>query len=393
MAAHFDFGGVSIERYYHFICKTDAPTLELLSELGISDKLRWRDTSMGVYANGHLEPWGNPLALLRFPGMRLLDKIRYGLFAFVSVRRNSWPSLENRTAKEWITTWCGESVYKMHWEQLFKHKFYEFQEDISAAWIWTRIRRIGRSRKSMMQEELGYLEGGTETLVTALVKAIEAHGGKLELGNAARTVLTEAGKVTGVEAARGMVPADRVISTVPTPYVARLIPDLSEEARQKYAAIPNIGICCLIFKLKRSLSPHFWVNFSARDIEIPGMIEFSKLRNLDDTIVYVPYYMPTTHEKFSWPDERLLEEAFQAMKTIQPALEHSDILDKRVARLRYAQPICAPGFASTLPSIQTEIEGLQVADTCFYYPEDRGIAESVRLGRQMARHISLDKNA
>jgi hypothetical protein len=35
----------------------------------------------------------------------------------------------------------------------------------------------------------------------------------------------------------------------------------------------------------------------------------------------------------------------------------------------------------------TPIAGLQIADICFYYPEDRGIAESVRLGRDMARAI------
>ena len=55
-----------------------------------------------------------------------------------------------------------------------------------------------------------------------------------------------------------------------------------------------------------------------------------------------------------------------------------------VARLGYAQPICPPGFASTIPPVQTPIRGLQIADTCFYYPEDRGIAESVALGRRMA---------
>jgi protoporphyrinogen oxidase len=38
MAAHFDFGGLSIERYYHFICKSDQPTFELLRELGIDHK-------------------------------------------------------------------------------------------------------------------------------------------------------------------------------------------------------------------------------------------------------------------------------------------------------------------------------------------------------------------
>ena len=32
MAAHFDFDGLSIEKFYHFVCKTDAPTFEMLEE-------------------------------------------------------------------------------------------------------------------------------------------------------------------------------------------------------------------------------------------------------------------------------------------------------------------------------------------------------------------------
>jgi protoporphyrinogen oxidase len=205
MAAHFDFGGLSIERYYHFICKTDYPTFELMRELGMEDKLRWRDTSMGLFTGGKLHPWGNPVALLTFPDMGWIDKLRYGLFAFVSARRNRWPSLEHRTAKEWITTWCGENVYKLHWEPLFQHKFYEFQDNISASWIWTRIRRIGRSRKSLMQEQLGYVDGGTETLVHALVEKIEAMGGTILLGNPATSVVTEGGEVTGVLTAKGLI--------------------------------------------------------------------------------------------------------------------------------------------------------------------------------------------
>ena len=30
MAAHFDFGGLSIERYYHFVCKSDQATFDLM---------------------------------------------------------------------------------------------------------------------------------------------------------------------------------------------------------------------------------------------------------------------------------------------------------------------------------------------------------------------------
>ena len=94
--------------------------------------------------------------------------------------------------------------------------------------------------------------------------------------------------------------------------------------------------------------------------------------------------MPTTHPKWSWSDAALIDEAFGAIRRINPALRESDRLGVEVARLRYAQPICPPGFASRIPPIETPIRGLQIADTCFYYPEDRGIAESVALGRRMA---------
>ena len=69
MSAHFDFGGISLERFYHFVCRDDQPTFDLMKELGIEGKMRWVPTSMGFFWEGSLHPWGNPLALLRFPGI------------------------------------------------------------------------------------------------------------------------------------------------------------------------------------------------------------------------------------------------------------------------------------------------------------------------------------
>jgi len=388
MAGHFDFEGISLERFYHFVCKTDFPTFDLMRELGIEDKMRWCRTSMGFVNQGRLFPWGDPLALLRFPWLTPLQKLRYGLFAFICVRRDRWPSIETENARQWITRWCGTDIYERFWSPLFRHKFYEYADNISAAWIWTRIRRIGRSRRSLFQEELGYIDGGSLTLVNALCDGIRKQGGRIHLGEGAQRVLVEDGVVTGVRTAQRTVPADAVISTVPTPLVNALIPDLPPEWKQRYAAIHNIGVICVIFKLSRSLSPHFWINVSEPDIEIPGAIEFSKLRPFgSDTIVYVPFYMPVTNMKFSWPDGRLLEEAFACLQRINPEIQQSDMRATKVARLRYGQPICEPGFAAKIPPVQTPIPGLQIADTCYYYPEDRGIAESVRLGSEMAEGI------
>jgi protoporphyrinogen oxidase len=388
MAGHFDFGGVSLERFYHFVCRTDFATSALMEELGIGDRMRWKRTSMGFFDGKRVHPWGDPISLLRFPLLGAVDKLRYGIFAFVSVRRNRWPAIENESADSWIKRWCGKAVYDLLWKPLFEFKFYEYANNISAAWIWTRIRRVGRSRKSIMQEEMGYIEGGSITLVNALVDGIQKHGGRVNLGCPVEQITVRDGRVTGVKTPQRFFPSDAVICTVPTPMVPALVPDLPADWKQKYEAIHNIGVICVIFKLSRSVTPHFWTNISAPDIEIPGVIEFSNLRDFGaDTIVFVPFYMPVTNKKFSWSDAQLLDEAFACLQRMNPALNADNVIGTKVARLRHAQPICEPGFQSKIPPVQTPIAGLQIADTCFYYPEDRGISESVRLGAEMANAI------
>ncbi len=387
MAAHLDLGGASIERFYHFVCKTDEPTFALLEELGLRDAVRWVPTSMAYFIKGGLHRWGDPFSLLRFPHLSWIAKFRTGLQMFLTTRRNDFAAIEKLTARQWIEGGSGREVYETLWRRLMELKFYEHADRVSASWIATRVRRIGRSRRSIFQEELGHIEGGSQTLVDALVASIKAKGGRIALGEAATRVTTADGRVTGVETAAGRsVPADAVISTVPMPLIPRLVPGLPEALRAQYAALENIGVICVLLRLARSVTPHFWVNIVEPDVPVPGLIEFSNLRPAAgaDAIVYVPYYMPVTQPRWGWSDEQLIAEALAAIARVNPAVTRADVKEARVGRLRHAQPVCGPEFLATLPPVQTPIAGLQIADTCFYYPEDRGIAESVRLGRAMA---------
>lgn len=384
MAAHFDFSGVSIERFYHFVCKSDAPTFELMAELGIGDRMRWVDTSMAYYTRGKVHKWGDPISLLTYPHLTLMEKMRTGLQMFLTTKSRNFDRIEHLTSRKWIEGGSGVSVYNKLWKRLQELKFYEYADEVAASWIATRIKRIGNSRKSIFQEQLGYIDGGSETLVEAIADDIRRRGGRIHLGAPAEQVIVQDGRVIAVRAGGREFAADAVISTVPVPLVNRLVPDLPQEWKDKYAAIKNIGVVCLLFKLRKSVTPHFWLNIVADDIEIPGLIEFSNLRQVGDTVVYVPYYMPVTQPKWQWTDQQFIDEAFGYIKRINPAITDADLLDARVGRLKHAQPICEPHFADKLPPVQTPIAGLQIADTCYYYPEDRGVAESIRLGRRMA---------
>lgn len=385
MTATFDFSGLKIERYYHFHCISDHAFLAVLDELGIADKMHWVETKMGYWFKNRLQPWGNPLALLRFQGLSLVAKFRYGLHAFLSTKRNNWQPLDNIEASQWIKRWVGPEAYDVLWKKLFDHKFYHFTGNLSAAWIWSRIRRIGRSRYNIFKEKLGYLDGGSSTLLDGMRADIEKNGGSFFLSAPVNQVKIENGQVTGIEVNGHVENFDKVISTIPLPYLPNIIPTLPDDIKKKYVSINNIAVVCIIAKLKKALTENFWLNTNDPDMDIPGLVEYTNLRPLNEHIVYVPYYMPAENSKYQDDDATFKSKVQAYLMKINPALQLDDFIDIHVSRYRYAQPICEPGFMHKLPPIELPIKGLWAADTCYYYPEDRGISESIGFGRMMAK--------
>jgi len=385
MAASFDFNGLTIERYYHFHCTSDVDLFTLLRELQLEHKLHWVPTKMGYYVCGRVQPWGNPLALLSLKGLGLFDKIRYGLHAFLSTKRDDWTSLDKIEATKWIKRWVGVRAFDVLWKQLFELKFYDLAYNLSAAWVWSRIRRVGRSRYNIFKEKLGYLDGGSDVVLKAMASEINKRGGEIHLSCPVTRVIIEGNAIRGIEAGGSFHPFDVVISTVPLPYVPKLIPNLPAEIIQRYRSVQNIAVVCVIVKLSRPVTENFWLNVNDPEMDIPGIIEYTNLRTLGQHVVYVPFYMPAEHPKYSEPDAVFVRKVTRYLIKINPDLKESDILDIRASRYRHAQPVCTPGFSQLLPPIKLPIPGLFVADTSFYYPEDRGISESVCLARKMAR--------
>lgn len=390
MSASFDFDGVQIERYYHFICAQDQPLFDLLEELEIMDLLRWTDTKMGFYFQGELYPWGNPMALMTFPKLDLLSKLRYGLLAFTSTKRSDWSKLDKIDAVTWLKSWIGDKAYDVLWKSLFELKFYHFTDNLSAAWIWTRIRRVGTSRKSMMVEKMGYMQGGSETIIQRLRERIEQLGGSIYVSSPVQKILLDEDRLQGIRVNGLEHHYDQVVSTVPVPYIQAMIPDLPKPLLQQFAKLQNIAVVCILVKLKQQVTENFWLNINDASMDIPGLVEYSNLNRSSDHIVYVPYYMPADNPMYKEPDQRFFDKVKTYLFKLNKNLKEQDIIAMHASRYRFAQPICPPQFPEQLPPINLPIQGLFVADTSYYYPEDRSICESVKL----AKHIThlMDDN-
>lgn len=387
MSASFDFDGLPIERYYHFICRTDHPLFALLDTLGLSDRLHWTDTKMGFYWNGRLYPWGTPQALLRFDGLSFVEKMRYALHVMRTKAIDDWSALDKVGALPWLKQALGERAYHVLWHRLFGLKFYEYSDQLSAAWLGTRIKRVALSRRNLLQESLGYLDGGSAVLLDAMQRRIVERGGRIHLAAPVERVEVGAdGRVRGVRSRGESHAADAVISTAPIQHVPAFVPDLPADFVARIRAIENIPVVCVILKLRHPLTRNFWLNICDDTIGIPGLIEYSNLNpGAGPAIVYAPFYMPKTHPKYARDNQAFIDETIGYLAKVNPAFRPDWVLASHCHRYDYAQTLCPPGFQAMLPPMRTPLPGFFMADTAYYYPEDRSISESVRVGHELAR--------
>ena len=385
MAACFEFAGIQLERYYHFHCLSDTAFFQMLQELGLEDQLQWRTTQMGFYLDGRLHPWGSVGAVLGFRRLPLLTRVRYLLHAARCLTIRDWRALDGTTATRWLRSWLGEQGYQVLWHKLFAYKFFQHSDQISAAWIWSRIRRLGQSRHRL-KETLGFLSGGSQQLIDAMADAIRAGGGEIQLSTPVQSLrpLLSGGAVLSTPS--GEQAFDCVISTVPLPLMAPVLQAGGAELAlvDRYAALPSVACACVVLQTRRRVTANFWTNVNDARFAIPGVIEMSNLRPLQGHIAYVPFYIPADHPDYQRPNKAFIADAWACLKAINPQLSDADLLASHCSRYRFAQPVCGVHFQQSLPPLQP-FPGVFTADTTAYYPEDRGISESIDFGRKLAR--------
>lgn len=376
MSASFDFYGDVIEKYYHFFCKTDFALFELLKELDIYDLLTWKHTSMGFYYNGKIQDFGDPISLLKFEGLDIISKIRYGLFSLYCIKKQNWQDIDKKYAIPWIKSFIGDKAYNVLWDKLFALKFYEYQTYISAAWIWQRIKRIGLSRDSIFKESLGYIKGGVKIIIDNLEKAILSMGAKIHLDTGIENIMLDK-KI--LKTKNDTIKHDIIISTIPINLLSKLID--KQDIAQAYEKFIYLDVICVVIKLKKSFSTHFWININDDKIKIPGIINYTALRDdLNSNIVYIPFYIPKDSYLYNLTKHEIENLCKSYLKMLNPALNDSDFLAFDINTYKNAQAVYRPMHLYNLPPINI-YKDFYAIDASYYYPEDRGFSESVRIAK------------
>ncbi len=401
LASSVRIDGQTVERFYHFICRNDDPLVDLVRELGLERQLEWHRAKTSFFYEGKLYGFGSPVDLLRFDPVPFDQRIRFGIHVMQSRFRKHWRWLDQIPAKPWIIENIGEEAYNVIWHPLLKIKFGDDYDKISAAWLWHRIWRIANSRSSLLgPDTFGALTHGTATVVDELVKRIAAHPrGTLRPGARASRIETEGARTTGVLLESGeRIAADAVLSTVALPVLDKLLePQRTEPYFQKARSIRYIGVVCVMMNLKKPFTSQFWMNVNDSRISFNGVISQSNLNtNLKKAglnIIYVPYYLPTSHPRYSAPNEDVYREVVELLPKINPAFSEDWVKEWHVFRAPHAQAVCGTHFVDVIPDHRSPVQGLYVTDSAQFYPEDRTISMAVAQGRKAAFDISTDFRA
>jgi protoporphyrinogen oxidase len=411
--ASFELGdGLLLERYYHHLFTSDRAIAALYEELGIEDAIEWLPSSVAMFAEGRSHPFTSPLDLLRFRPLSPLSRLRVGL-AVLRLQRGAGGGVEpfeSQTAREWIGGAMGEQAWAKVWGPLLRGKFGARAEDISMAWLWSKLtlRRQIKGAEAR-QELLGYPRGGWQPLLERLRDEIEAGGGRVLIDRPA-TAIRAAGD--GFEVAWGAADSfraghdprrfqpggeperyDAVLATVPSDvFRALLDPELEGRLAPGYGerleSIEYHAAVCLLLELDRRFSPFYWTNVADRELPFVGLVEQTNLispeRYGGRHLLYVANYVAADDPLLELSLDELLAHYEPGLRRVNPGFERAWIRDSWLFREPAAQPIVTVGYRERIPPLRTGVPGLVLANTTQIYPQDRGTNYSVELGDRAA---------
>lgn len=373
---------IPIERFYHHFFTTDKYFLDLVDELGLSDKILWRESASAVYSSGEIFPFITKADYLRLPFLSWGAKIRAATAALRLRRQHAEQLPPELTAETYLRQLFGQEGWEKMWRPLLVNKFGDEAGRISAQWIAKRIQtRAGSERRG--REVLGYLNGSYRILFDALREAILKQGGQIILNCEVTTLpKTPAGRfiINSEE-------YDTVVSTIAPHLIKSTVPEL---------AIPKIsyrGAIVPLFLLRSKLTPYYWINILDTNVPFSVIVNQQALLPADYYQglypLYVGHYVSDTSELFAKSNEELAAYYLSYLRKIWPNIDQ-EIVSYEISRTKFAQPVVTAPWKPLQHA--TNVPNLYTTSMAHIFPEDRGanfaIREAKRIVALLTEHDS-----
>jgi len=381
LASGMKYKDFYLEKFYHHWFRSDACIQGLVKELGLSEKIQWLESNVGVWGDGDLHDFSTSIDVLKFKLLSIQERIRLGLASFYLQNKKNYSNFENITALDWCNKYFGKKVTSVLWKPLLVGKFRKYADQVSMNWLWARIHDRSSSRQSIFGKEmLGYLDGGIQQLIQKLVQKLDNAGISLHDNTEILSHKFSKGKhVLTIKTNFGTKKQsfDTVISTIPGPLFLKVF-QTDKSVKAGIKKVKYIGATCMILELKQKLMPYYWLNVVDTKLPFMAMVEhtnFVRYPNYDKHIVYIAKYVDTQDKLFHMSPGDLFKMYLPYLKQINSEFSSKWVVSKWLFKARFAQHIVDVGYKP--PAVDTNVQGLYFLNFSQIYPHDRGMNYAV----------------
>jgi protoporphyrinogen oxidase len=367
----FDFEGRRADRFYHIILPTDDRVIGLAEELGLGDRFRFRAAGVGFFDDGRLFSMSSLREFMTFPLLPPHDRVRLAAFVARCQLIAGHERLDEIPLLDWLRRLCGRRTVERMWRPLLDSKFDGRFDDLPATYIWARSRRMSKTRDSAGREVLGWLEGGYETLIAALERAIRERGGEIYPATAVERIVGTAAGAQGLVVGGQFRPFDTVLCTLLPPQARALLsPELAAHSPEDHCRY--LGVVCLLLRISRSVSPYYTLNITDRRVPLTTVVETTHAVDPEwagGNLLYVTKYVNPSHPDLERPAEDVERDYLAHMRHMFPTVRDDEIVASVVQRARAVEPVHMLGGARRIPDI-FPLPGLALASAAHVYPEN-----------------------
>jgi protoporphyrinogen oxidase len=375
----------TLEEYYHHWFTNDSAVLNLAKELEYNVLIVRPKTSS--YIDNRMYQLDSPLTFLTFPKLSLWERLR--MMSVLGILRYDpfWQPLEKVRAADILPKAMGQKAYTILWKPLLENKFGKYADTISLAWFWARIKKRTPS--------LAYPEGGFLQFAQTFAKKIENMGGKI-VYNADIQTLEENNNQTMLsyhqKTKKNKIRFDKVIVTLPSFAFIKICQQLPDSYRKKLQSLQGIGAITVVLRLKKPFFSDgtYWLNICDTKAPVLAIVEHTNFMDKkqydNEHLVYLGNYLPKDHPYFSMNGKELLKTFDPLLKKINPNYAKT-LIDIDVFQVPFAQPIIPTNYSQMIPSFETPLQNIYLANMQQVYPWDRGTNYAVELGQKIAEKV------
>ncbi len=374
----------SIENHYHHLFTNDIAVKNLAEE--INQQLITLRPKTSSLINGKTYQLDSPLTLINFPLLSLIKRLRMGMSLALLRYNPFWKPLEKVKANKLLPLLMGKQGYQLIWQPLFENKFKNYKKDISLAWFWARVKK---RTTSLVYPVGGFLE--FENSLYKIIKKLNGHfffkSKIIKIKNNDEKTIIE---VLNNKNKKKVFIFDKIIVTSSTLEFLKTTDNLSKTYKNNLNKLKSIGAISLIIRFKKSFLTDgtYWLNICSKKSPVMAIVEHTNFINKknynNENIVYIGNYFPVDSLYFSKNKKELLAVFDPFLKKINKDYK-KDIIDIKLFKSNYAQPIVFTNYSKIIPDIKTPHKNIFLANMDQVYPWDRGVNYAVELGQKVAK--------